>query len=300
MENLFRFGAQNHHLMKKSLFYSSILISILFIFSCVPPDPAMVYGWNTPTPPGPGGNITGPRILHKIDSANITHTEYFSTPAGVLEQVKFYKTNNQMAVAYNSNNKVSKMVLTAAAYTMDLDFLYDSAGKITKAILKKNSGGIVAEEAHYWFFYNSAGKLIKLDRKSILAPFSGTFTHYGVVNLTWSGDNVVKASENLAGIIHPDGSLEPLDPMGNMVYKFEDYDSKISPFTTLPYEFRLGMGLLGSLTFYQCSYNNPLKLQMEFFGFPTVTTYGSYIYDTQNYPVSDAAGVSKYIYKPVQ
>lgn len=283
--------------MKKYLPGLCSFFLLVLIISCVPPDPAMVYGWNTNTPAG----ITGPRILHKIDSANVTHTEYFSTPDGVLEQVKFYKTNNQITVSYNLNNKVSKMLLTSGTHTMDLNYTYNSAGKITSAILKKNAMGIVSEEAHYWLTYNSTGKLTKLDRRSILGPYNGTFTHYGVVNLTWSGENVVKVAENHMGIIHPDGSLEPLDPMGNTVYKFEDYDNKISPYSTLPYEFRLGMGIMvGSLTFYQYSYNNNLKLQMEFLNFPPVTTYGNYIYDTQNYPVSDVSGITKYIYKPVQ
>lgn len=283
--------------MKRYLHCLCCISLLTLILSCVPPDPAMVYGWNSNTPVS---TITGPRILHKIDSANITHTEYFSTPGGVLEQVKFYKTNNQITVSYNLNNSVSKMLLTSGTHTMDLNYTYNSAGKVTNAILKKNVMGIVSEEAHFWLTYNSAGKLIKLDRKSILAPYNGTFTHYGVVNLTWSGDNVVKVAENHMGIIHPDGSLEPLDPMGNTVYKFEDYDNKISPYSTLPNEFRLGMGIMvGSLTFYQYSYNNNLKMQMEFFNFPPVTTYGNYIYDTHNYPVSDPTGVAKIIYKPI-
>src|SRR5690606_17721980 len=282
--------------MKRYLHCLCCISLLTLILSCVPPDPAMVYGWNSNTPVS---TITGPRILHKIDSANITHTEYFSTPGGVLEQVKFYKTNNQITVSYNLNNSVSKMLLTSGTHTMDLNYTYNSAGKVTNAILKKNVMGIVSEEAHFWLTYNSAGKLTKLDRRSILGPYNGTFTHYGVVNLTWSGENVVKVAENHMGIIHPDGSLEPLDPMGNTVYKFEDYDNKISPYSTLPYEFRLGMGIMvGSLTFYQYSYNNNLKLQMEFLNFPPVTTYGNYIYDTQNYPVSDPTGVAKIIYKP--
>lgn len=285
--------------MKKYLlwFFSFPLLGL--ILSCVPPDPAMVYGWNTNTPAG----ITGPRILHKIDSANVTRKEYVSSPAGVLETVKYYDTDDVIKLFYNSNNKVSKMTLTDPDMSMDLNFSYNSANKITNAVMTtkmNNSNQTVMEETHYWLVYNNVGQLIKADRKSKLFPsITGPFTHYGVINLTWAGDNIVKVMQNNSGIIHPDGSMEPLDPMASMVYKFEDYDNKINPYTTFPAEFNIGMGILAPLTFFQCSYNNHQKLQMEFLNMP-VTTYGNYIYDTQNYPVSDVSGITKYIYKPVQ
>src|SRR5690606_33868734 len=135
------------------------------------------------------------------------------------------------------------------------------------------------------------GQLIKLDKKTKIFPSTASpFTHYGVINITWSGDNISKVAQNNSGIIHADGSMEPLDPMGNTVYKFEDYDNKINPYTTLPSEFNIGMGILGPLAFYQCSYNNHQKLHMELFNMPIIT-YGNYVYDTQNYPVSDPVGI---------
>ncbi len=284
--------------MKKYLPGLLIFSLLVLILSCVPPDPAMVYGWNTNTPAG----ITGPRILHKIDSANVTRKEYVSSPAGVLELIKYYDSNDEIKLFYNSNNKVSKMTLTDPAMTMDLNFSYNSANKITTAVMtsKNNSNQMVMEETHYWLVYNNLGQLVKADRKSKLFPsITGPFTHYGVINLTWAGDNLVKVAQNNSGIIHPDGSMEPLDPMGSMVYKFEDYDTKINPYTTLPQEFNIGMGILAPLTFFQCGYNNHQKLLLEFYNMP-ITTYGNYIYDTQNYPVSDVSGILKYIYKPIQ
>ena len=225
--------------MKKYLlwFFSFPLLGL--ILSCVPPDPAMVYGWNTNTPVG----ITGPRILHKIDSANVTRKEYVSSPSGVLETVKYYDTDDVIKLFYNSNNKVSKMTLTDPDMSMDLNFSYNSANKITNAVMTtkmNNSNQTVMEETHYWLVYNNVGQLIKADRKSKLFPsITGPFTHYGVINLTWAGDNIVKVMQNNSGIIHPDGSMEPLDPMASMVYKFEDYDNKINPYTTLPAEFNI-------------------------------------------------------------
>ena len=299
MENLFRFDAQNHHLMKKSLFYSSIFISILFIFSCVPPDPAMVYGWNTPTPPGPGGNITGPRILHKIDSSNTVQREYFSSNAGVLEKVKYYNSNVQVDVLYNSNNKVSKLIRTKNQLVTVLTLNYDSAGKISGAVGIQTLNNIFSTETHYTLVYNSAGKVTKVNRKMKFSDLSTVFTHYGVNEITWVGDNVTKVNEN-GSVIHSDGSYEPLDPMGWMVFRFENHDNKINPFTTLSKEFNIGMGILAFPDFGNLSYNNPTKLLVETAFQPPFVENLSLLYDPQNYLISDSQGIYKFHYKPVQ
>ncbi len=284
--------------MKKTLPFFSMLCVLFLLSSCVPPDPAMVYGWNTNTP---GSTITGPRILHKIDSANVTVTEYVSTSAGVLQQVKYHATSNEMDVLYNSDNKVNQMVLQDGTVILDLSLNYDTAGKVTSAVMVQTQNNVNMGETHFTLSYNPAGKVIKLDKKVKNPVFSNNFTHYGVVSLVWSGDNVVKATENTTGIIHADGTLEPLDPNGNITYKFEEYDSKINPYSTLPKEFNLGMGMMGTVAFAQCSFNNHLKMQLEpFFNIPPIVTTGSFVYDTSNYPVSDQQDVFKFIYKGIQ
>src|SRR5690606_1561540 len=208
--------------MKRYLHCLCCISLLTLILSCVPPDPAMVYGWNSNTPVS---TITGPRILHKIDSANVTRKEYVSSPAGVLELVKYYDTNDQIKLYYNSSNKISKMVLNDPSMLMELNLSYNSAGKITNGVMiskMNNSNQTVMEESHYWMVYNTVGQLIKLDKKTKIFPSTASpFTHYGVINITWSGDNISKVAQNNSGIIHADGSMEPLDPMAAMVYKFE-------------------------------------------------------------------------------
>ena len=88
--------------------------------------------------------------------------------------------------------------------------------------------------------------------------------------------------------------------MGWMVFRFENHDNKINPFTTLSKEFNIGMGILAFPDFGNLSYNNPTKLLVETAFQPPFVENLSLLYDPQNYLISDSQGIYKFHYKPVQ
>jgi len=99
------------------------------------------------------------------------------------------------------------------------------------------------------------------------------------------------------------GIMQPMDPSFEFRYVYENHDSKINPLTTLPKEYMIALGLLGSMASSNISYNNVLKVSVFVGGNSTPVSSVSVpplVYDAQNYPVSDTQNQLKFYYKTLQ
>ncbi len=283
-----------------SLFFAGCIA--LVIFSCVPPDPAAIYGLTPNDPNNPGANIAGPRIITKSDSAGIVIEEYFSTPSGLLQAV-VNKNGDTTAIDYNSNNKINKIVRTSSTSKIEIKLYYDSSGKVSQ-ITDENFVGIMSLSFQLSELeYNASGKISKITRKKALtgSPGSNDWSHYTISTMTYSGENLVKIEDEHGFVTN--NVLDPAIPQMGMTYLFENFDNKINPMTTLPKEYHIGMSSLHSLLLAGLNYNNMMKSTMIYAispSAPIITTVSDMVYDSYNYPISADIGLRKIYYKPIQ
>ncbi len=286
--------------MKRIQSIFGILATLLVIFSCVPNDPAAIYGLNSNNPNNPN-SITGPRIITKIDSANITKTEYVSSNSGILQLVKQYNDADDV-ITYGNNQKISTITFNEQLPNKTkLSLYYDSTGRVTSS---KQENFINNTTLHSTVIstlsYNSNNKLTSVVKKMMFNLISNQFSHYTLVEITYNGENVTKIKDSNGLIVN--GVMDPVDPNMITTYTISDFDNKINPMTTLPKEFLIGCGLAGSLAFAQLSYNNFLKTTI--LPSPTMTPIihqsSGLNYDPQNYPISDLQNVMKIYYKAIQ
>lgn len=284
--------------MRKLLSVLSVVLAVFTISSCVDPDPSAFHGPAIPNSSGSNGNINGPRIITKVDSANVTLTEYISTSSGVLQFIK-NRNSPDDAVVYGANNKISTLKLDHQTPNQTtLTLIYDTSGKIISSQQVNQINNTLHSILDATLTYNSAGKLNKVVKK-MKGAANSQYTHYNIIDLTYSGENVTKVVDSPGFIVN--GTMEPVNPVMVQTFMFENFDNKISPQTTLPKEYSTAIGLLGSVAFSSLSYNNPLKTSIQLSPMmpPQVTTH-TYNYDAQNYPVSDASNVHKFYYKQIQ
>ncbi|OCK50564.1 hypothetical protein BA768_05280 [Chryseobacterium sp. CBo1] len=303
--------------MTRNKFLTGISAILLgFMLSCdnTTADPINNTLNNPNNPGGSGGggsapSITGPRILHKINVNSVTNQE-FVTNGNVLEKAIFKEASGPTSflvgtVTYTSGKvtrvKFAQEVNGAPANTLSYDFniTYDSGGKINYTTCQTMLGTMPSFNSEYTYTYDGSGKITKIVEKK---KSGSTYTHFINYNLTNSGDNITKmVSEsgitNAAGV--PDLSATVL----TTTYDYTSYDDKINPYTTLPKTFFVMWSLLHPINFPSLSANNLKSFNIVYPspvpGIPGQVIPGAYtyLYDTQNYPVSDQTQAQKYIYK---
>ncbi|WP_292009372.1 hypothetical protein [Chryseobacterium sp.] len=291
--------------MNKSIFFKVFLgLGFGILFSCdnTTADPLNQNKSNNGGSGNNGGTtITGPRILEKIVVNNIIQEEYV-TDAGFLEKGSFkdesapntYFTGNVTYV----NNKISrvKFVSTASgSLTYDFNITYDSNGRISGTTAINSLGTVTVGSNDYVYTYDSAGKISKILEKR---KMPGTSNYIGFVEnaLTYSGDNISKVVWTM-GTMDSNG-IPDMSSGTSTTYNYQSYDSKINPYTTLPKTFFIMWSLIHPANFYTLSANNVGAFNFVFPSpAPSVTAPKTYLYDSQNYPVSDQTQAIKYVYK---
>lgn len=300
--------------MKKTQIILGLIAGLMVLFSCVPPDPAAVYGPNWNNNGSSGNGITGPRILHKIQANNLIFTEYTSV-AGVLNKVDFYtydgtvQTEHDVVTLNYTNNKVSYFELSGnqVGNPTTLNYkiypTYDGTGKIVSYVNEKFVGTALSSKSMGVITYNSNNQPITIIEKlyNLSDPFNPNSTYIwtgGQIEslLEYSGENIIKVTYHQKTFDPSDNSLLGTQ---TMIDEHSQYDSKISPYSTLSKDYRLLFGTLHPSLLYQLSYNNPLKFKITYPMAPVIEGNFSYQYDSQNYAVSELGG-NEYIYKAIQ
>lgn len=296
--------------MNRNKFITGVATLLLgFMFSCdnTTADPinnTVNNNGNT----GSGGastpSITGPRILHKINVNNVTNQEFVTTGT-TLEKAIFKESSgpNSFVVAkinYTSG-KITKVkfdqevngVVPSNNISMDYNVTYDSNGRINYTTCTRMLGTMPNFDSEYTYTYDGSGKMTKIVEKR---KSGSTYTHFYNYNITNTGDNITKmvmeyGITNSAGV--PDMSTAI-----TVNHNFDGYDNKINPYNTLPKTFFVIWSLYHPLNFTSLSANNITNFNIAYPApAPSIPGTYTYLYDTQNYPVSDQTQSQKYIYK---
>ncbi|WP_294215687.1 hypothetical protein [uncultured Chryseobacterium sp.] len=245
-----------------------------------------------------GNSITGPRILEKVNMGNTTVEEYSST-SGVLYQAVIRDNSSSDAITatltYN-NNKVAKIKYTDNKPTHIIDHTYlitYTNGKITSMTLDNPTFNI-NNHSDFSIFYDSNGQLYRIVEKKKMGG-SSVYTHYIEDKFTFASTNVAKVEHTTMLM---DNNAPDTTTASTIVYAYDSYDSKINPYTTLPKEYLMVTGvLMAQVNFYMLSSNNVGNITIQSPIGPAIPVPKTYLYDAQNYPVSDQTQSVKYLYK---
>lgn len=276
------------------------LSMLLFIFSCdnTTADP---ISYNTGSS-GSSATITGPRILHKVLKGTDVTEEYVTTGGKISKSIIKDVPNNITTttdVTY-VGNQISKLNLVSSNGATILMTLGYSNGVVTSA---HSDHGISTMPEHsksdYSLTYTS-GKLTKIIIKKDLSVNTPGYTHYEEINIIYNGNNATKAE--LTNMFYDSVTNNP-DPSSatTTAYLFSDYDTKINPYSTLPKEYLISRILLSSAGgMYYLSANNVRKMDFQVAGITNPLISGlTYVYDSENYPISDQAQTGSFVYKPL-
>lgn len=301
--------------MTKNKFITGVATLLLgFLFSCdnTTADPINnnLNNPNNPNNPSGGGGggtttISGPRILHKVTVNNVTNQEYFTTGT-TLEKAVFKEASGPSSfligrVTYTSGKiyrvKFEQEVngsVPANSLSYEYNLTYDSSGKINYTTCTTMAGSIPSFNSEYTYTYDGSGKMTKIVEKKKAGT---TYTHFTNYTLTNSGDNITKvAIEN--GMTSPTGVPDMSTVYMSTSYNFDGYDTKINPYTTLPKAFFITWSLLHPANFCSLSANNVMTFNIiNPAPIPAIPGAYTYLYDSQNYPVSDQSQMQKYLYK---
>jgi hypothetical protein len=147
----------------------------------------------------------------------------------------------------------------------------------------------------FTFTYNSGGSVQKIIEKKKMGG-SSVYTHYTDYVLTYSGSNVTKVDHT--SMLMDNGAPDP-STSSLITYLYENYDTKINPYTTLPKEYFTVISTLFPTNFYMTSSNNVGKITVQNPLGPPIVSPKTYLYDSQDYPVSDQSQSTKYVYNPL-
>ncbi|UPQ74888.1 MULTISPECIES: hypothetical protein [Chryseobacterium] len=283
--------------MIKKYFISSLaLLALSFSVSCdnTTEDPPNQNNNNSG-----GTTITGPRILSKITNGNIDQEEYI-TNAGVLSQalIRDAGSNNTItATVTYSGDKISKIKYLDNVNPHVINHLYTlsyTGGKLSEITMDQT---LVSSANHSDFtvYYDANGQLYRIVEKKKMGG-SATYTHYVENKFTFAAGNVAKL--DYTTMLMNGGNPDP-STSTTMSYAYDNYDNKINPYTTLPKEYFMVTGTLFPINFNALSSNNTGKITLISSGAPQTSVPKSYLYDAQNYPVSDPGQIVKYVYKPL-
>ncbi|KQS95247.1 hypothetical protein [Chryseobacterium sp. Leaf394] len=297
--------------MTKNNFITGVSALFLgFLSSCdnTTADPINNSLNNPNNPPGSGGSTTtilGPRILHKITVNTDVNQEYVTTGT-TLEKAIFKESGGPNSyligrVTYTAG-KISRVKfeqevngsVPANGLSYDYNITYDSSGKINYTTCTTMAGTMPSFNSEYTYTYDGAGKMTKIVEKK---KSGSTYTHFTNYTITNTGDNITKVATEM-GITSPTGVPDMSSVVANISYNFDGYDSKINPYTTLPKSFFVAWSLLHPANFSSLSANNVTNFTViNPSPIPAIPGAYTYLYDSQNYPVSDQSQFQKYIYK---
>ncbi|SHG98619.1 hypothetical protein SAMN05421866_1733 [Chryseobacterium oranimense] len=249
---------------------------------------------NTPTPPA--------RVLEKITVNNSVQEEY--TVNGTVLQKGMLKdgtTNNYYTgtVTYINNkiNKIKFIGSLAGSTSYDFSVSEDSKGNVYSATCTGTASALIDSfVSDYAFTYDATGKkLVKILEKRKVSG-NTAYSLFTEITFTYNGDNIFKAEcakGTLTGTGAPNMATAKMT-----VYSYQNYDSKVNPFSTLPKSFFTAWSLVRPENFYRISPNNPTSVYvMPPSPAPAVNTPMTYLYDGYNYPVSDKDQILKYVYR---
>ncbi|MGO4707694.1 hypothetical protein AB4Y90_01000 [Chryseobacterium sp. 2TAF14] len=296
--------------MTRNLFKGFTVLLLGFMFSCdnTTADPINNTLNNPNNPGGSGGgstpSITGPRILHKIVINNVTNQEFVTT-GNVLEKAIFKEASGPnsflVGTATYTSGKITRVkfaqevngTVPANSLSYDYNITYDSGGKINYTTCETMLGTMPNFNSEYTYTYDGSGKMTKIVEKK---KVGSTYTHFINYNLTNTGDNITKlVTEN--GITNAAG-VPDMSTVMSYTYNFSSYDTKINPYNTLPKTFFVMWSLLHPNNFSSLSANNLTSFNIVYPApAPVIPGAYTYLYDTQDYPVSDQTQTQKYVYK---
>lgn len=282
-------------MIRKFLFSSLAVLALSFTISCdnTTEDPPNQNNGNS----GGGTTITGPRILSKITSGNVAMEEYI-TNAGILSQAYIRdvgSTNTITATVTYSADKITKIKYQDNVNPHVIDNVYNlsyTAGKLSAFTMDQTIMSIT-NHSDFTVYYDANGQLYRIVEKKKMG--NGTnYTHYVESKFTFSAGNVARLDYTtmLMDGGNPDPSTSIL-----ISYAYDNYDSKINPYNTLPKEYFMVTGTLFPINSNSISFNNVGKITLQNPSGPPISVPKGYLYDSQNYPVSDQGQVVKYIYK---
>lgn len=284
--------------MIKKYFLSSLTaLAFAFVVSCdnTTEDPPNQN--NNGSTGGAATTITGPRILSKLNGGNKDFEEYI-TNAGVLSQVFLRDAgsdNTITATVTYTGDKITKIKYVDNASSHVYDNLYTlsyTSGKLSSFTMDQTVLGI-SNHSDFAVFYDANGQLYRIVEKKKLGG-STSYTHYTESKFTFSANNVAKVDYT---IMLMEGADPDPSTASTMSYAYGDYDTKINPYTTLPKEYCMVTGTLFQMNFNMISSNNYGKITIQNPAGPPISHPKGYVYDSQNYPVSDQGQTIKYIYK---
>lgn len=285
--------------MKKFLFIASLIAGFFILHSCV--DPNSLVNSNAST-------LTGPRILSRVDSSGVTLAKYHLTNSKLTGATTFTydspstnPTVGTVSLIY-SGSKISVFEYLSVQpavngqnfpYKNVIKLMYDTSGKVTNTILEEyittpTMGTVPGRRLVGTLTYNSSGKIIKQFQK-IGTPTGGIFNYsmYSEDNITYTGDNI-SGVETIWGTLDSAGNPSGTPAMFSKTAA-TNFDTKISPYTTLPKEFNICWGVIQGFGFIYLNPNNHSSLTFTNYigGIPVTTTQSfQYQYDAQNYPTS--------------
>lgn len=283
--------------MTKKYFFSTFAaLALGFVVSCdnTTDDPP---NQNKTTPPT--ATITGPRILSKINNGTKDLEEYI-TSGGALSQAftrDAASTNTITSTVTYSGSKISQIKIqdNVTPHVTDNTYVLTyTSGKLSSFTMDQPVFG-TTNHSDFTVFYDANGELYRIVEKKKLGG-STSYTHYIETKYTFSASNVVKTDYTtmLMSGGNPDTSTA-----STTSYLYENFDSKINPYTTLPKEYLIvSLVATTQVNSYLLSTNNVGKVTIQNPAGPPISYPKLYSYDSENYPISDQ-GQLHYIYKPL-
>ncbi|WP_415325222.1 hypothetical protein [Chryseobacterium sp. MMS23-Vi53] len=282
---------------KKYLLSAVAALALGFVVSCdnTTDDPPNQNKNNS----GNGTTITGPRILSKVTSGTKDIEEYITAVGGALNQafIRDVASSDELSatITYNADKITQiKYIDNKSVHVVNNTYsLGYTSGKLSTITMDQITMG-TTNHSDFSVIYDANGQLYRIIEK-IKMGGSTTYTHYKEYKFTFSASNVVKMDQisMLMNGGNPDTSTSSIT-----TYAYENYDSKINPYTTLPKEYCMVTGTLFPINFNNISTNNVGKVTIQNPAGPAISYPKSYAYDSQNYPISDQAQI-KYTYKPL-
>lgn len=286
--------------MSKNFLFKALLGLVFgFLVSCDNTTDDPINQNKTTNTNNNGGmpTITGPRILHKVMSGTVTAEEYV-TNAGTLSQVILKdvgSTNTTTATLTYTSGKITgiKYQDNANPHIIDNDYTisYNGSGKLSTFTMQQ-AVFATTNKTDFAVTFDTAGNVKKMTEKKKMGG-SAVYTHYGEYVFTFSGNNVSKVDYTTMLM---DNNVPDQTTALTTSYMYDNYDSKINPYTTLPKDYFIITSTIFQVNFNFISENNVGKVTMQNglggFSYPK-----GYLYDSQNYPTSDQGQIVKYIYK---